>query len=403
MKREDCIYVGIDLHKETHTAVILNCFNKKLGEITFNNIPSDYSKLLKKVNKCCPDDKEVVYGLENVYGYGRTLAVWLLERNCIVKDVNPSVSNRQAKHRGAMYKKSDRDDAQAIALATINLLDTLPNAHPDEGYWALSLLVHRRDNIMRQRIRLVNQLHEQLCMAYPEYKTFFCDIGRPTALYFWRKYPSRRYLQEMSAEELSKDLKEISHNRVSVKSCERILESIKADKLPDSIHQESRDAVTVGIVDDLMHYDKQLKSVEEEMARLYHAMNCTLTTIPGIHIITAVKILSCIGDIYRFSTPNKLAQFAGIAPLRLSSAGKGKDMVQKQGNGRLRATMYFLAIQSIQTSAKGKARNPIFREYFDKRVKEGKNKKQILICISRRLINIIYGMLKNGTEYRLER
>jgi hypothetical protein len=37
--------------------------------------------------------------------------------------------------------------------------------------------------------------------------------------------------------------------------------------------------------------------------------------------------------------------------------------------------------------------------WLERRTSEGKNGKQILICISRRLINIIYGMLKSGTEY----
>ena len=37
MTKEDFIYVGIDLHKETHTAVMIDCYNQKLGEITFPN------------------------------------------------------------------------------------------------------------------------------------------------------------------------------------------------------------------------------------------------------------------------------------------------------------------------------------------------------------------------------
>lgn len=122
VRKEDLIYVGIDLHKETHTAVILDCWNMKLGEITFANTPAEFPKLVRKVKKYCVDGKQAVYGLENAYGYGRSLAVWLLERNYFVKDVNTSLSNRQAKRR-AMYKKSDSDDAQAIALATINLLE----------------------------------------------------------------------------------------------------------------------------------------------------------------------------------------------------------------------------------------------------------------------------------------
>lgn len=42
------IYVGIDLHKETHTAVMLDCCNTKLGEITFGNKPSEFPNLVKK-------------------------------------------------------------------------------------------------------------------------------------------------------------------------------------------------------------------------------------------------------------------------------------------------------------------------------------------------------------------
>ena len=38
-----------------------------------------------------------------------------------------------AKHRGAMYRKSDSDDAGAIALATLTMLDTLPDAWPNNA------------------------------------------------------------------------------------------------------------------------------------------------------------------------------------------------------------------------------------------------------------------------------
>ena len=119
MTKEDFIYVGIDLHKETHTAVMIDCYNNKLGEITFPNRPADFPKLVTKVKKCNTDAKEVVYGLENAYGYGRALAVWLIDKGYFVKDVNTAISHRQAKHRGAMYRKSDSDDAEAIALATL--------------------------------------------------------------------------------------------------------------------------------------------------------------------------------------------------------------------------------------------------------------------------------------------
>ena len=49
MTKEDFIYVGIDLHKETHTAVVIDCYNNKLGEITFANRPADFPKLVTRM------------------------------------------------------------------------------------------------------------------------------------------------------------------------------------------------------------------------------------------------------------------------------------------------------------------------------------------------------------------
>ena len=165
--------------------------------------------------------------------------------------------------------------------------------------------------------------------------------------------------------------------------------------------EDARDMVTLSIVSDLQHYDSQLAEVDRMLEQMYKMLGCTLTTIPGVSIITAVKILSEICNIKRFANANKLAQFAGIAPLHLSSSGKGKDMATKQGNRRLQATIYFLAVQMVQVSSKGTPRNPVVRAYYEKRKAEGKTSQQALICISRRLISIIYGMLKNGTEYRM--
>ena len=380
MTKEDFIYVGIDLHKETHTAVIIDCYNNKLGEITFANRPADFPKLVTKVKKSNTDGKTVVYGLENAYGYGRPLAVWLIDKGYLVKDVNTAISHRQAKHRGAMYRKSDC---------------------PNDTYWSLGQLVHRRDNIMKQRTRLVNQLHEQLCIAYPSYKQFFNDISRPTALYFWEHYPSRKYLKGKSVDDLREELVPVSHNKCSTKTCENILNAVAGDKVKNFDYQDARDMVTLSIVSDLQHYDKQLAEVDKMLEKMYDMLHCTLTTIPGVSIITAVKILSEIGDIKRFANANKLAQFAGIAPLHLSSSGKGKDFATKQGNRRLQATIYFLAIQMVQVSSKGTPRNTVVRAYYEKRKAEGKSSQQALICISRRLISIIYGMLKSGTEYRM--
>ena len=398
-RKENIIYVGIDLHKETHTAVMLDCWNQKLGEITFENKPSEFHKLTRKVSRFVTEEKTAVYGLENAYGYGRALAVWLLEKGYTVKDVNTALSYAQRKSV-PMYQKNDSYDAEAVALVLINMLDKLPNAVPDDAYWTLSQLVNRRDNICSHQQRLKNQLHEQLCVAYPSYKQFFGDISRATALYFWLNYPSPEHLFGKTAEELAAELRPISHNNCSIKRAEKILELVRTDGQTIREHQESRDAITRSIAGDLEHYREQLEIVETAIVNMLPSFNCTLMTMPGVDVTTAANMLSEIGDINRFPNANKLAKFAGICPINFSSAGKGKDMYPKQGNRRLQAIFYFLAIQMIQISTNGTPRNKVFREYYLKRVAEGKNKQQALICIARRLVNIVYGMLKNHTEYR---
>ena len=43
---------------------------------------------------------------------------------------------------------------------------------------------------------------------------------------------------------------------------------------------------------------------------------------------------------------------------------------------------------------------PIFREYYERKMSEGKTPSQALVCIMRRLVNIVYGMMKHKSEYR---
>ncbi|MEG1285271.1 MAG: hypothetical protein RSD22_06015 [Romboutsia sp.] len=57
-------------------------------------------------------------------------------------------------------------------------------------------------------------------------------------------------------------------------------------------------------------------------------------------------------------------------------------------------------MQQIQITKGTKApRNQILYDYYQRKLTEGKTKVQALICDMRRLVNIIFGMMKNKTEY----
>lgn len=201
----------------------------------------------------------------------------------------------------------------------------------EDMYWTLSQLVNRRANLKTHHIRLKNQLHEQVCVAYPSYKQFFQDIGRPTALYFWEHYPSPRLLRGKTVEELAEELIPVSHNQFSTRKCQIILDAVKADGDTTRDYQPERDEITRGLVKDVRHYVEQLEAVDKSIADFLPRFECPLNTIPGVSDTTVAKLLSEIGDIRRFPNADKVANFAGIAPVNFSSAGKGDDKHSKQG------------------------------------------------------------------------
>ena len=398
-RRENYLYVGMDLHKESHTAVLVNCWNEKLDVIVIENKPSEFIKLEKRVNKKASQlSLSPIYGLENAYGYGRALAVWLIEKGYVVKDINPALAYDQRKSNPT-FQKNDEYDAFAVATVLINQLHNLPDAKLEDNHWTLSQLVNRRDILVKDGIRLKNGLHEQVSIAYPSYHKFFCEIDTKTALYFWKTYPSPTCLQNKTVDDLYSEFREIA-TQTSKSKAELILDCIRNDGDTLRDYQESRDFITQSLARCLEQQKDEIALVEAEIKRMLQFFDYKLTTIPGVNIATASKLIAEIGDIRRFPNADKLARFAGAAPIKFSSAGKGKEQSSKQGNQQLHGLFYFLAVSMVTVPKSGKPNQPIFYSYYQRKISEGKTKSQALVCIMRRLVNIIYGMMKNKTEYR---
>lgn len=176
--------------------------------------------------------------------------------------------------------KNDSYDAQCVARVAINELNKLPDAMPEDMYWTLSQLVNRRANLKTHHIRLKNQLHEQVCVAYPSYKQLYQDIGRTTALYFWEQYPSPRLLQGKTVDELAEELIPVSHNQFSTRKCQKILDAVKADGDTTRDYQSERDKIKRGLVRDVRHYVTQLEEVDKAIADFLPRFECALNTIP---------------------------------------------------------------------------------------------------------------------------
>ncbi|EMA6345200.1 IS110 family transposase [Bacillus cytotoxicus] len=399
--RQNYLYVGVDLHKEHHTAVIINCWQEKLGEIQFENKPSTFSEFLLEVETYVSNGLSVVFGLEDVGGYGRALAKYLVDHEQVVKEVNPALSFLERKSQ-VMIQKNDSWDAECVARILVNKFNQLPDAKPNDLFWSIQQLVSRRNALVKAQSALKNQLHIQLNHHYPSYKKFFSELDGKTALAFWQQYPSPSCLEGTNIKRLTAFLLDVSNNTCSVKKASDILKLVKEDGHTMKEYQEIRDFLVRSIVRDIEFKKQEMKYIEKELKQLVNLLDYQLETMPGIELVTASALIAEIGDVRRFSNANKLARFAGIAPVYFGSGGKGKTHKSKQGNRALHALFYNLAVQQVQVAKGSKMpRNPVFHAYYQKKLKEGKTKGQALVCIMRRLVNIVYGMMKYKTAYEL--
>jgi transposase len=393
------VYVGADLHRQSHTAVIINAFGEKLGEVTFKNNPSDFSKLTREVSKHLREEVTPLYGLEDINSSGRPLAVFLLSKGNTVKYVNPSLTQLERKTQ-SVYHKTDGHDALCVARILLNRFAELPDANPEDLHWALSQLVARRSNLVKSITSLVNQAQSQIIQQYPSYHAYFNSFDGKCALEFWEKYPSPVKLKDVTVTELGEFLYENSSRYFGEKKAAQILESVENDNVAEVGFQEVRDFIISSTIRQIKAVKKELEEVETQIKAILPLFGYKLQTMKGIDFITEAALIAQIGDINRFSNADKLAKYSGISPVSYSSGKTDKQLANALGDRTLHHIFYSLAVRvSNNAGASGKQVNPIFYEYYRKKMTEGKTHKQALKAVMRRLVNIVYGMMKHKTEY----
>jgi len=120
----------------------------------------------------------------------------------------------------------------------------------------------------------------------------------------------------------------------------------------------------------------------------------TMQTIPGIGKTTAVAILAESPDLKSFSSARQFAAYAGLTPKHRTSGTsvKGKTSISKIGSSNLRKALYFPAIVA-------KTHNPLFKKFTHKMSSKGKPAKVIIVAIMRKLLHVVFGVIKNKTQF----
>lgn len=295
------------------------------------------------------------------------------------------------------YHKSDDFNSFCVAKVLKDSYKQLPSFHHEQIFSHIRLLVGQRSILTKQQSINYITLHQQLSKVYPGYTQFFSTIHTRSALAFFLHFPSPRYLKNYTKELLTEEMKQYTKIFKESKA-EYILENVRAN--PTGYQDTLVEEVIVQLIEDIYNREERINKLEKQLDPLLEQTGYKLQTIPGVSTATAAKLISEIGDIRRFKSERQLAKFCGIAPVTIGSGGKNITEHSKGGNRELRSTFYFLAVGMITVNKDDKARHPLFREYFLRKVGEGKTKSQALICIMRQLVRIIYAMMKNKSEWK---
>lgn len=357
VNRSHTLFVGIDVHKDTHTAVALSPFGEKIFEMKIGNEATDFISLVEKTKvEAIRVGLAPHFGLEDVHSWGERLSSFLSEEGLPVVAVAPVlVDHRRSKMTHP--EKNDSLDATGVAEVMIQRIDTLPvyklteEAQKAKPIRELSL---EREWLVKERSRLKNQLHIFLHRIHNSgYRTKFKDPFSKKAVRYWM--------------------------RATPKDTDAIL----ARRTKRALRR-------------LFDLREEIQEIEEELTALMGTSGYTMATASGCGVVIAAELVGEIGDINRFHSPGSLAKYAGCAPREHSSGKTIRWRKTRSGNRRLNRAFHRMALSQISRSG-----NDAARAYFKRKVSEGKTKAQALVCLRRQLVNVVWMMMKHKTEYRL--
>lgn len=158
-------------------------------------------------------------------------------------------------------------------------------------------------------------------------------------------------------------------------------------------------AVAINISAHIEFLDKQIKEVEELISnhiKKHKDLNDKsklLDSIPGIGEKTIGVILAFL-TVENFDSAKQVAAFVGLnpKPRQSGSSVQGVGRISKTGNADLRKAFFMPAVVSLRF-------NPVVKDFADRLSGTGKAKMVVVIAAMRKLIHIIYGVLKNETPF----
>lgn len=387
------IYVGVDIAKLNHFASALSSDGEVLIEpFKFTNDRDGFDLLESKLESFEKDS--ILIGLESTAHYGDNLVRYFVADSYNVCVINPIQTSTMRKNN-IRKTKTDKVDTFIIAKTLMLQKDRRLISFYDLDLMDLKTLGRFRQKTVKQRTRLKIQLTAYVDEVFPELQYFFRSGLHQKSVYaLLKEAPTPKEITSLHMTHLAKLLEVSSRGHFTKEQAKELRALAKRSVGANDSALSIQITHTISQIELL---DSQLKKIEAEMTDIMQFHDSVILSIPGIGFINGGMILGEIGNIYRFSSPCKLLAFAGLDPSVYQSGNFNakSTRMSKRGSRALRYALVNAAHNVVKSNA-------TFKNYYDKKMAEGRSHYNALGHCAGKLVRIIWKMLTDNVEFNLE-
>lgn len=406
------ISVGIDVSADFSFMSIALPNQTFVGK-PFKILHSSIDSLELAVSKI--KEAEELYSLESriflestgIYHY--PLFCYLRDKgfNCSV--INPIIT-KSSTNINIRKVHNDRFDSKKAAL--IGLKPDLKVSLMPSGL-ALDLRNLSREyyDLMDSRSAYVNKLQGELRMVFPQYLGIFSKVTTATSLSLLEKYTSPNAFLSAEKDEIIASIR--STARFGLAYAEGKFDAIvqAANKAKLFGHSVSSNFKRIRLfIRFIRRYNEEISSILKDMHELVDANEETdfvkqihlIESVKGAGFLSAVSVMSEIGDFSAFRSPKQLFAYFGLDPaVKQSGKFEGTRIsMSKRGSRIARRVIHTMALINISKNRNGSAKNPVLRDYYLKKC-ESKPKMVALGVVMHKVCNIVFAILRDGKEFQI--
>jgi transposase len=392
---EETLLVTVDVGKVKHTGYYRFPDGTDGKTFEFCNSRRGFEEMWQQVcrAKRFRNLTEVVVGFESTGPYAEPLLHFLRRHDVRLVQVNPLHTKRLKELQGNSPNKTDQKDPKVIA-DIIELGHALTVIIPEGAVAELRRLTQARERSIQRMSMLMSQLQDLIYLIFPEFMSAMKDITIKSTQHLLKNYPRPHDVVETGVELLTQILKKVSRGRLGKERAEALYhaatESVGIVEGQESIVFEIKEIVSV--IESIERFIKELETHMSKHLKDVPYSRCILS-IKGIGEITAAGLIGEMGDFKKYGTIAEVIKHAGLDLFEISSGKhKGKRRISKRGRPLLRKLLFLASINVVRKGG-------ILHKQYQHHLEKGMPKIKALVAISRKLLSIIFALVRNHTMY----